>query len=481
MSDARFEYDPLPNWRGGTKQILNGTECIMLENNNQFTAGTSPHQVDLEIDVKRPVIFDTMTRFVVEGNFETRANEEPNTPWTKCLEADYDKVCLLPNWWETLIRNIELFHGTYVIKCHDEPFYSSGFLNTCLYWQMDTALKKLLCAEECHTGNAIPMKKGGWTLEPESEWHKYAKHVFTNRSFKFNWAPLFFFPFYQGSNFVYDEVPPRAVPLNLVGKLIARFTFKDKFDDIFKIKAGNTNSYRFNLTKFDVCVEEARLNVGEEKKLYSMNKKNLLHFAGVTKICKPENIPVGVFTHTCRFTNVPFPESIFIFAMHRTVTGGTFKYEDIAQKGPFFQAHRIEQVKLDFGGKDFSNTEPNFGTITSDFVDMKSLFDHVKNGPFGLFTNPEVITRANVKNGFKDTDFPHVYMSLIPSGNRTRIVPLLNDGSAINKNDDLAITLKFSNDAVANGLVYYFYLCYTDVNMTLDLKAKKFESPYLIK
>jgi hypothetical protein len=72
-------------------------------------------------------------------------------------------------------------------------------------------------------------------------------------------------------------------------------------------------------------------------------------------------------------------------------------------------------------------------------------------------------------------------MSLIPSGNRTRIVPLLNDGSAINKNDDLAITLKFSNDAVGNGLVYYFYLCYTDVNMTLDLKAKKFESPYLIK
>jgi len=34
---------------------------------------------------------------------------------------------------------------------------------------------------------------------------------------------------------------------------------------------------------------------------------------------------------------------------------------------------------------------------------------------------------------------------------------------------------------VANSQVYYFYLCYTDVNMTLDLKTKKFESPYLIK
>ena len=474
MSDARFEYDPLPNWRGGTKQILNGSEYIVLENNNQFTEGNSPHQVDLDIEVKRPVIFDTMSRFVVEGNFECKA-AEANSLWTKCLEAEYANVALMPNWWETLVRNIELFHGTYVVKCHDEPFYAPSFLNTCLYWQMDTALKKLLC------DNAIPKTKGGWTLNVDSDWHKYSKHVFINRSFKFNWAPLFFFPFYQGSNFVYDEVPPRAVPLNLVGKLTARFTFKDKFGDIFKVKAGNTKTYRFNLTKFDVAVEEARLNVGEEKKLYSMNKKNLLFFAGVTKMCKPENIPVGVFNHTCRFSNVPFPESIFIFAMLRTVTGGTHKYEDIATKGPFFSDHRIQQVKLDFGGKEFSNTEPNFGTVNSDFVDVKSLFDHVKNGPFGLFTNPDIITRANVKNGFKDTDFPHVYMSLIPSGNRTRIIPLLNDGSAINKNDDLAITLKFSADAVANGLVYYFYLCYTDINMTLDLKAKKFESPYLIK
>ncbi len=480
MADARFQYDPLPNWRGGTKQILNGSEYIVLENNNQFTDGTSPHQIDLDIEVKRPVIFDIMSRFVVEGNFECKT-AEANAPWTKCLEAEYSEVALIPNWFETLVRSIELFHGTYVVKTHDEPFYAPSFLNTCLYWQMDPALKKLLCPEDCHTGNAIPKTKGSWSLEENSDWHKYSKHVFINKNFRFTWAPLFFFPFYQGSNFVYDEVPPRAVPLNLVGKLTPRFTFKDNFGDIFKLKHGSTKLYRFNLTKFDVAVEEARLNVGEEKRLYSMNKKNLLFFTGVTKLCKPENIPAGVFTHTCRFSNVAFPESIFIFSMNRSVTGGTFKYDDIPFKGPYFTNHRIQQVKIDFGGKEFSNTEPNFGTINNDFVDMKSLFDHIKNGPFGLFTNPEIITRANVLNGFKNTDFPHVYMSLIPSGNRTRIVPLLNDGSAINKNDDLSITLKFNTESVANSQVYYFYLCYTDVNMTLDLKTKKFESPYLIK
>jgi hypothetical protein len=478
MSDPRFEYDPLPNWRGGTKQILNGSEFIVLENSNQFTDGTSPHQVDLDIEVKRPVIFDTMTRFVVEGVFESRA-ATVNSVWAKCVEADYENVLVSPNWFETLVRSVELFHGTYVVKCHDEPFYSAGYLNMCLYWQMDTALKKLLCAEECHTGNAVPTKKGGWSLTADSDWHKYSKHIFNGKKIKFNWSPLFFFPFYQGSNFVYDEVPPRAVPLNLVGKLTARFTFKDDFSSIFRIKEGVTTTYRFSLTKFDVAVEEARLNIGEEKKLYSMNKRNLLSFAGVTKLCKPENIPQGVFTHTCRFTNVAFPESIFIFAMPRSVTGGTHKYQTPATK--FYSDHRIQQVKIEFGGKDFSNTEPNFGTVNSDAVDIKSLFDHVKNGPFGIFTNPEVITRANVSNGFTNTDFPHWYMSLIPSGNRTRLIPLLNDGSAINKNDDLAITLKFTNDAVADNMVYYFYLCYTDVNMTLDLKAKKFESPYFFK
>ncbi len=213
-------------------------------------------------------------------------------------------MALIPNWFETLVRNILLFHCTYVIKTHDEPFYAPSFLNMCLYWQMDSALKKLLCPEDCHTGNAIPKTKDSWSLEENSDCHKYSQHVFLNKNFCFTWAPLFFFPFYQRSNFVYDKVHPQAVPLNLVEKLTARFTFKDNFGNIFKLKHGSTKLYRFNLTKFDMAVEESRLNVGEEKRLYSMNKNNLLFFTGVTKICKPENIPAGVFTHTCRFNNI---------------------------------------------------------------------------------------------------------------------------------------------------------------------------------
>jgi len=92
-----------------------------------------------------------------------------------------------------------------------------------------------------------------------------------------------------------------------------------------------------------------------------------------------------------------------------------------------------------------------------------------------------VVTRANVANGFENTDFPHWYMSLTPSGNRTRVIPLLNDGSAISKNNDLIVTLKFNAQAAPANTAYFIYLGYTDGNMTLDLKTKKFESPYLIK
>ncbi len=479
MSDARFEYDALPSWRGGTKQVLQGSEYTKLENTNTFNPGDPPRQVEFDLEVKRPIIFDMMSRFVIEGSFETAAAGD-DEPWTRCAAAESADVVVCPNWWENLVRNIDLFHGTYVVKCHDEPLYVQSHLNQCLYWQMDLALKKLLCVEDCHTGNAIPTVANGWGIGAQTDWQKYSASIFTGANIKFNWSPLFFFPFYQGSNFVYDEVPPRALPLNHVGKLSVRMTFKDDFQSIFRKRAGVTKKYRFNLQKVDLYVEEARLNVADEKRLYQMSKK-ILYFTGVTKICRSENIPEGTFVHNCKFENVAFPESIFIFAVPRTVVGGTYKYSTVVNNGPHYTQHRISQVLLSYGGMDYTNREPNFGTVKDDLSDMKALYDHVKNGPFGLFTNSNVVTRANVANGFENTDFPHWYMSLTPSGNRTRVIPLLNDGSAISKNNDLIVTLKFNAQAAPANTAYFIYLGYTDGNMTLDLKTKKFESPYLIK
>lgn len=478
MSDARFDYTAPPNWRICTKQIVKGTDYITLENNNQFPADDTPRHLDFTMDVKRPVVFDMMSRFCVEGSFEVRGADD-NAVWEKCEAAEYSDVIVGMNWWETLIKSMEIFHGTYMIKCHSEPPQPLSYLNMCLYWQMDSALKKLLCAESCHTGNAVPKTRNGWNFDQNSDWHKYSTSIFTGRGIRFNWIPLFFFPFYQGSNFVYDEVPPRAVPLNLVGKLEVRMTFKEDFGIIFRKRPGVTKSYRFVLTNMQLDVEEVRLNFGEEKKIYTMNKK--LSYAGVTKVCKHENVPNGVFSHTCKFDNVAFPESIFIFAMPQTVIGNTHRFSGSGSNGPHFSQHRIIQVQIAFGGKDFCQKEPNFGTIRSDWMDLKSLYDHIKCGPFGIFTNPEIVTRQNVGNGFENSDFPHVYLPLTASGNRTRIIPLQNDGSAVNKNDDLIINLKFSDAAVAENMVYFFYICYTDANMTLDMKTKKFESPYFIK
>ena len=477
-ADLRFNFDAVPAWRNGTKQILHGSEYTTVENANIFTDGVPPQQIEFDLEVKRPIIFDLMSRLIVCGTFEVKLAAE-NSQWTTCTEAEYSDVIVCPNWWELLITNLYVSHGNYVVKTHEEPMNVASHLNQCLYWQMDTALKKLLCVEECHPGNGIPTTKGGWGFVAGGEWHNYAKSIFTGRPIKFHWTPLFCFPFYQGSNFVYDEIPPRVVPSNYVGKLSLRISFKDDFSSIFRKRTGVTKSYRFNLSKVDVAVEEARMNLAEEKRLFSMSKK-VLNYTGVTKMCRSENVQHGVFVHNCKFNSIPLPENVFIFALPASVSGGTYKYSGVTENGPHFVPHRITAVTIHYGGLEFANAmEPNLGTVSSDFSDIKALWDHVKLGPFGLFTNPSIVTRGNVANGFAKTDFPHVCMSLVSSGRRSRYIPLGNDGSVINKNHDLSITIKFNHEAAPKDTVYLFYLGYTDVNMTLDLKTKRFESPYL--
>jgi hypothetical protein len=451
-----------------------------VENANIFTDGVPPHQIEFELETKRPILCDLMSRLIVCGTFETKLADD-DAAWTLCTEAEWGDVIVCPNWWELLISNLYVSHGNYVVKTSEEPLHVSGHLNQCLYWQMDTALKKLVCVEECHPGNAIPTHRNGWSFAADGDWHAYSATIFTGRPIKFHWSPLFCFPFYQGSNFVYDEIPPRAVPTNYVGKLSLRVTFKDDFSAIFRRRAGVTKTYRFNLSKVDVALEEARMNVAEEKRLFSLSKK-VLNYTGVTKMCRSENVQEGTFDHYCKFPNVPLPESLFIFALPASVIGGAYKYSGVTANGPHFTPHRIKGVSIHYGGLEFaSSMEPNLGTVNSDFVDMKALWEHAKHGPFGMFTNPNIATRANVANGFANTDFPHVFMSLVSTGRRGRCIPLSNDGSVLSKNRDLSITLSFNHDAAPGATVYLFYLGYSDVNQTLDLKTKRFESPYLVK
>ena len=474
VDDARFLYNAPPSWRSGGKQILHGTEYTKMDHNNQFTI--QPQKLEFEIDTKRPVLFDGNSRFKVVGEFQYLEDEEGSV-WARCPIAEAANVILSPCWFEILIRNIELFHQNYHLKTHDVPFCADSHLNQLIYWSMDKALKKQLCFEPCHPGNAIAINKGDWSLAANSAWAKYALTVFTGGPFVFHWLPLFMFPLYQSSNQVYDERPPRCVPVNHSGKILMRFSLKDNWDAIFKKRAAAvTNKYRFVLKSMDLILEEARLNPLIEKKLYQGSQK-LLCFPGVTKIALFETVNEGSFIFQTRFVNIPMPEAVLIFALPKSVQGDNYKFEDHDLAGPFYITHNITQVSFNYGGLNFALKEPNFATVKDDFVDLKSLFDYVKCGPFGMFINQGKLTKENLSNGFNATDYPHVYVSLAPSTpHQSRLIPLLDSGSILNQDHDLNVTIK-CKDGVATNANYLIYCIYTDVNMTLDMKERKFRNP----
>ena len=481
MDDPRFSYDAPPPWRAGGKQILHGSEYTTMEHNNQFV--TPPQKLDFELDTKRPVLCDLNTRFKVSGEFQVgkKAQGSEVVTWERCAAAESANVILAPCWWEILIRNIENFHSNYFLQTHDIPFNSDSHLNQFLYWAMDRTLKKSLCLEPCHPGNACADKKGDWSLADNSAWRKYASTVFTETPISFHWTPLFLFPYHQSSNHVYDERPPRCVPINYAGKIMTRMALKDNWDCVFKKKTGVTSKYRFVLNAMDLVAEEARLNPLIEKRLYQSSSK-LMYFPGVTKIARYETVNEGSFIFQSKFESIPMPEQVLIFALPKSVQGDNYLFEEHDLTKPYFVQHNIKQVSFNYGGLNFSLKEPNFGTVKDDAVDGKTLFDYVKYGPFGLFLNQSKLTKASISNGFADTDFPHVFVNLAPSApRRSRLIPLLDSGSVLNQDQDFCVTVKCGVEAVAPNAHYVIYCIYTDVNMTLDLREKKFHNPVFPK
>ena len=460
---------------------MHGSEYTTMEHNNQFV--TPPQKLDFELDTKRPVLCDLNTRFKVSGEFQVgkKAQGSEVVTWERCPAAESANVILAPCWWEILIRNIENFHSNYFLQTHDIPFNSDSHLNQFLYWAMDRTLKKSLCLEPCHPGNACADKKGDWSLADNSAWRKYASTVFTETPISFHWTPLHLFPYHQSSNHVYDERPPRCVPINYAGKIMTRMALKDNWDCVFKKKTGVTSKYRFVLNAMDLVAEEARLNPLIEKRLYQSSSK-LMYFPGVTKIARYETVNEGSFIFQSKFESIPMPEQVLIFALPKSVQGDNYLFEEHDLTKPYFVQHNIKQVSFNYGGLNFSLKEPNFGTVKDDAVDGKTLFDYVKYGPFGLFLNQSKLTKASISNGFADTDFPHVFVNLAPSApRRSRLIPLLDSGSVLNQDQDFCVTVKCGVEAVAPNAHYVIYCIYTDVNMTLDPREKKFHNPVFPK
>jgi hypothetical protein len=159
------------------------------------------------------------------GSLDDAAN------WANATADEAANVLLAPNWFEMLIKSIDVFHNNQRISASNEARFIPAHLNSMMYAYMEPTAKILLCPQPEHPGYCVPVDKDSWKIKTEP-YTKYAKLVF-GKKIIFTFLPYFQFPFHQGSNFLTDGLAPRMVPLQNLGKLSIRFTFFDRQDHIF--------------------------------------------------------------------------------------------------------------------------------------------------------------------------------------------------------------------------------------------------------
>lgn len=468
-NEARLESQTPPKWRSNNKIQVKGTNVVALE---PITKTDTLYE--FELGSAEILGFGLLTGFLVEGQFETLATTE-NATWAVCPAAEKTKVSVQSNWFEHLIRDINVFHVNAEINPHDVPLNADAFLHTYLLAYMDQFTKLFLCPEPCNPGNATSSNKDGWKVSTTSDYTtKYAPAIF-GKEVKFRYIPMFKFPFYQSANFVMDAKKPTALPMPIIGNMYVRLYLKNDLTKIFKKIDGNAAKYRFNIKSIKLMVEEMRLSPTAEKQFLSLRKP--IEFAGVTKLGMAHNIPAGVFSYTAKLNKIYLPEGIFIFCLPKTVIPGTFEYSTSTTDAVFLE-HKLQKVEVYFGGKTFYSKSPTPFDLNVDLSNEKIFFDHLISPPFGVHQNPALATFSNLENGAALSAFPHVYINLTQGNSESRLVTNNDSGSGIAQKEFLDTILQFGGTGPNTNATYFIYYFYTDTNVCFDTISKRFTNVY---
>lgn len=472
MAETQFSFPPPPQWQRGKSQNVLGSDFVVIDPDSKWE--DYPNQVTFQLESNKPYFFGPMTKFNVTGSFKQKKTK--TTGWVPMVAADAADVMLVPNWFEVLIKEISVYHGNFKICTSDEAQQIWPFLNAYLYANMDKLTKKLLCPHPESPGYCVPSNNAVWTLANE-DWKKYGPLVFNEGSVNFDYTPLHVFPFYQNADYMGKGNYPCVLPINALNKLDVRLTFRKDVESIFKKKEpASIVEYKFDIESIKLCVEEARLSPSYDKAL--LTSRAVLPYPGVAKIMMAETISTGAMVFKTKFQRVLAPEGLFVFCLPKDVIGGEWKFESLAD-GKLFKYHNINKCAVTFKGETYENKEPNISMIEDSFIEVKTYIDHFSHPPFGMPQDPDKITLDLVKNGGKSSIYPHVYINLCNSLDKSRLVPVNEDGSILLNEADLDIQLKFNRNGAPADVTYLFYLFYTDVNLMLDMKNKTFASPYI--
>ena len=476
VEDPRFSFPSAPSWKVGAKQNVLGTELVVYDPStpkwDEF-----PQQVEWNLTSNRVFLFGPMTKFYVYGAFQKQVGG--TGAWVPMVKEDAAKVMLAPNWYEWLIQEMAVYLGNKKITTNDEARHVWPFLNAYLMANMDKLPKSLLCPHPTAPGHCVPTKNTAWTIT-SAEWAAYGEKVFTGADIGFDYAPLGFFPFNQNSEFMVNGNVPCALPMSVLERLDVRFTFMRDQSHIFKKAADtNTDNYRFSMESMQLCVEEARLSANFDA-TFTKKSSRILNYPGVTKLMLAETVSANSMFHKTRFLDIAAPEGMFIFALPKDVIGGTYKFSSNTD-GKIFRPLNLKEVSLSFDNEGFASREPNFGMVENQFVEVKQLFDHYVNPPFGMTIDPDKLSLDLIRNCGANSVFPHAYINLCNFASKNRVTPVNKEGAIMTATENLDILLKFGTGGATDGVTYFIYLFYSDVNQILDMKTKQFSSPYLKK
>ena len=422
------------------------------------------------------IAFGPQTGFVITGAFECKKETAAGTEWAKIPLDEYKQVRIMPNWFEHLVKDVEVYNGNAPLRPHDVPPYVNAWINTFLYSYMHRQTRIVMAHEPWNPVHGTFTTD--WNFSDSGQWQKYSNQIFNRASQKFCYKPLHVFPFMQqpdkfanAINLNEKSMPAvHVINTAAVGKLTFRLLLKDDLSCIFRKEAASRNVYRYVVRSVQLRCQLIKLNPTLEKRLLAT--KAPVFFGGITRFASQENVPSGVASHKVRLQDLRYPEGLFIFAIPKTVVQGSFKYQDAAAADKIFLDHNVSSIDLQWGGMPLAIKEPSLGQIENDAIEHKLFFDRLFRPPFGILQDANLVRLPSVNDGAVRTPFPHVFVNLEMGTPQTRVVPFGDDGHSTQQVRDMDIELRFSAAGPPNDATFIVCAYYTDVNMVLKLKPQ---------
>lgn len=476
----QFEFGGKKDWKKSPKggQTVLGS-MFMTYKPVEETIPEKPDVIDFlfktqELPANTCLALSENTAFEVTGRFEKRERATEAAPfgqWKQTVKGDYEHVIICPNIWEQYIKSFEIFNGVVKVFTNDESRNVPAWLQTFIYQMLNDEIKKKLMPEPWHPGRCIPgLAKSGWDFDSAADYKLYSDQVLGKESIRFRWIPPMAF-FSQNDNYFAPGTTQRVLPWNELfpDNLKFRLQFQENQNLYFKKKPTNFNEYRFRL-----------LNIEFKAELYRLNPtfkfpKTVYHYPATTKLMKVETIPAGLGVHKATIQSTLLPEILFIFALNKDVVGGTYSYSNNTD-GSVFEQHNIDKITLAFAEKHFFYQEPNVGMINNNDIVRKIYNDWLNQPPFAIDVCKDKITLENINEGWSTTNYPHVWVNLRNSagwGDKTRIVPFQEQNANLfEKPGKLDINFHFKQSASPANVTFFIYSCFTDENVTLDMRPK---------